>query len=162
MGDLVLREQGGGYLVQHRLEGVVVVSIDQHDVGLGVGKLAGRADAAEPAAENENSRLGAHIRHVDDANRDPPTVSSPETGDAPLRSAGRLSEMSDQPEPGDDQREISDLIGVQITLAFMVWLLVMLAAFFFVGAVAGVILIFAGVIGFGWYGFSVIRRADQS
>lgn len=70
--------------------------------------------------------------------------------------------MSDQPEPGDDQREISDLIGVQITLAFMVWLLVMLAAFFFVGAVAGVILIFAGVIGFGWYGFSVIRRADQS
>jgi hypothetical protein len=70
--------------------------------------------------------------------------------------------MSDQPGPGDDQREISDLIGVQITLAFMVWLLAMLAAFFFVGAVAGVILVFVGVIGFGWYGFSAIRRADQS
>ena len=91
-----------------------------------------------------------------------PAMSSPETGDAPLRSAGRLSEMSDQPGPGDDQREISDLIGVQITLAFMVWLLAMLAAFFFVGAVAGVILVFVGVIGFGWYGFSAISRADQS
>ena len=68
--------------------------------------------------------------------------------------------MSDDPQPPDERRETSDLIGVEITVALTVWLLVMLAAFFFIGAVAGLILVAVGVIGFGWYAVSVIRRAD--
>jgi hypothetical protein len=65
---------------------------------------------------------------------------------------------------GEDQadREISDLIGVELTVAVTVWLLLMLAAFFFVGPVLGLILVAAGVIGFGWLFVSAIRRADTS
>ena len=44
----------------------------------------------------------------------------------------------------------------------VVWLLLMFAAFFFVGAVLGLILLAAGVIGFGWVFVSAIRRADTS
>ena len=64
--------------------------------------------------------------------------------------------MSDDRAP----KEISDLAGAKLTLALMAWLLVMLACFFFVGAVAGMILVVAGVIGFGWLLVSVVRRAD--
>ena len=61
-----------------------------------------------------------------------------------------------------ERREISDLIGAELTVALMVWLLLAFAAFFFIGAVLGLIVIAAGVIGFGWVFVSAIRRADTS
>ncbi len=60
----------------------------------------------------------------------------------------------------DGSHEISDLIGVELTLALMVWLAVTLVCFFFVGVVVGMILVLAGVVGFGWFLFSAVRRAD--
>ena len=69
--------------------------------------------------------------------------------------------------PGDEaqdgeRREVSDLIGAELTIGLMVWLLLALAAFFFIGAALGLIVIAAGVIGFGWVFVSAIRRADTS
>ena len=61
-----------------------------------------------------------------------------------------------------ERREVSDLIGAELTVALMVWLLLAFAAFFFIGAVLGLIVIAAGVIGFGWVFVSAIRRADTS
>ena len=61
---------------------------------------------------------------------------------------------------GDGSREVSDLIGVELTLALGVWFLIVLAAFFFVGAVAGVVVLAAGVLGFGWILVRAIGRAD--
>jgi len=64
--------------------------------------------------------------------------------------------------PPPQNREISDLIGVELTVAVLVWLIVTLACFFLFGVVVGMILLFAGIIGFGWWGVSVLRRADTS
>ena len=61
-----------------------------------------------------------------------------------------------------ERREVSDLIGAELTVGLMVWLLLAFAAFFFIGAVLGLIVIAAGVIGFGWVFVSAIRRADTS
>jgi hypothetical protein len=61
---------------------------------------------------------------------------------------------------GQASQEVSDLIGAELTVAVMVWLLLVFAAFFFVGAVLGLIVVAAGVIGFGWFFASSIRRAD--
>ena len=70
----------------------------------------------------------------------------------------------DEAQRGGDQadREVSDLIGAELAVAVTVWLLLTFAAFFFVGAVFGLILLAAGVIGFGWMFVSAIRRADTS
>jgi hypothetical protein len=68
--------------------------------------------------------------------------------------------MSSNSTPPD--REISDLIGVELTLAVLVWLIVMLACFFLIGVVVGLIVLVAGLIGFGWWGVSALRRADIS
>jgi hypothetical protein len=57
-------------------------------------------------------------------------------------------------------REISDLVGVELTLAFTIWLLVTLACFFFVSVVLGIILVAAGAVGFGWFLVNAVRRAD--
>ena len=72
------------------------------------------------------------------------------TGDHPDRSSG--------PSSG----EISDLIGAELTLALMGWLVITLLCFFFVSAVVGLILVFAGLIGFGWWAVSALRRADTT
>lgn len=61
-----------------------------------------------------------------------------------------------------DGREISDLIGAELTLALMVWFLLVLGGFFFIGAVVGLLLLAAGVVGFGWALVSAIRRADTT
>ena len=45
-------EQVGRDLVQERLEGVVVVLVDEHDVDVGVLQLPRSADPGEPAAED--------------------------------------------------------------------------------------------------------------
>lgn len=61
---------------------------------------------------------------------------------------------------GRASREVSDLIGAELAVALILWLLLTFAAFFFIGAVLGVILLAAGVIGFGWVFVAAIRRAD--
>jgi hypothetical protein len=68
----------------------------------------------------------------------------------------------DTPSPESEGREISDLIGFELTLALISWFLLMLAAFFFIGPVVGLLLVVAGVIGFGWALVSAIRRADTT
>ena len=61
---------------------------------------------------------------------------------------------------GQASREVSDLVGAELTFALIVWFLVVIAAFFFIGAVLGLIVLAAGLIGFGWVFVSAIRRAD--
>jgi hypothetical protein len=56
----------------------------------------------------------------------------------------------------------SDLIGVRLTLYLGVAIIAILAAFFFVGPVAGIVVLLAAVV-LGILGVvAVIRRADQS
>ncbi len=64
--------------------------------------------------------------------------------------------------PPPANREISDLIGIELTLVVLIWLVVMLVCFFLIGVVVGLIVLFAGLIGFGWWGVSALRRADIS
>ena len=55
-------QQVGRELVEERLERVVVVLVDEDDIGVGVLQRPGRADAAEAAAEDDDTRplrLGA-------------------------------------------------------------------------------------------------------
>ena len=49
-------QQPGGELVEQRLEGVVVVPVDEHHLGVGVLQLLRRADPGKAAAENEHPR----------------------------------------------------------------------------------------------------------
>ena len=48
-------EQPGGELVEERLERVVVVPVDENDLGVGVLELLRRADSGEPAAEDQDT-----------------------------------------------------------------------------------------------------------
>ncbi len=48
-------EQARRELVEQRLEGVVVVLVDEHDVDVRAPELAGGADPGEAAAEDENA-----------------------------------------------------------------------------------------------------------
>jgi hypothetical protein len=59
-------------------------------------------------------------------------------------------------------KEVSDLIGVEVTLALMVWLLCVLVAFFFVGPVVGILVILAGIALGGFAAVRVIVRSDTS
>jgi hypothetical protein len=52
-------------------------------------------------------------------------------------------------------------IGVELIVATAVWFLAVLAAFFFVGPVVGIIAIVVGFGLFGWWLVSVIRSSDQ-
>ena len=56
----------------------------------------------------------------------------------------------------------SDLIGVWVTLGLAVGFLAMLAAFFFVGAFAGVIVLLGLVVAGIAIAVAAVRRADQS
>jgi hypothetical protein len=55
----------------------------------------------------------------------------------------------------------SDLIGARLAAALGVWFLAVLAAFFFVGPVVGIVVILLGVVLFGWWLVDAIRRAEQ-
>ena len=57
---------------------------------------------------------------------------------------------------------VSDLIGVKLTLGLALWFLVVLACFFFVGPVAGIIAIIGGVVLGAILAVAVIRRADTT
>jgi hypothetical protein len=52
-------------------------------------------------------------------------------------------------------------VGIELIVSVTVWFLAVLAAFFFVGAVVGIIVILVGVCLFGWWLVSVIRKAGQ-
>ena len=56
MADGGLLEQARGHLVQERLEGVVVVLVDEHDVDVALVQLLRGADPGEAAAEDEDAR----------------------------------------------------------------------------------------------------------
>ncbi len=67
-----------------------------------------------------------------------------------------------RPAPESGDREISDLIGAESTIALAIWFVVTLACFFLIGPVVGLIVLFAGLVGFGWAAIAAIRRADTS
>ena len=52
MADRRLLEQVGRDLIEKRLEGVVVVLVDEDDVRIGVLQLSSSADPAKPAAKD--------------------------------------------------------------------------------------------------------------
>jgi hypothetical protein len=58
--------------------------------------------------------------------------------------------------------EVSDLIGAKLALGVVLWFLAVLACFFFIGAVVGIIAIFGGVVLGGILAVTVIRRADTT
>ena len=62
-GDLVGRKRPRGHLVVERLEQVVVVAVDQGDVGLGVAQRLDGEEAAEAAAHH-NHALPGRIGHA--------------------------------------------------------------------------------------------------
>ena len=49
-------DEPGRELVEHRLEAVVVVRVDEHDVDVGMFELAGSTETGEPAAEYQDAR----------------------------------------------------------------------------------------------------------
>ena len=55
MADGSRLEEAGRELVQQRLERVVVVLVDEHDVGVGVLQLHRGADPGEASAEDEDA-----------------------------------------------------------------------------------------------------------
>lgn len=56
MPDGDRREQVGGNLVQERLERVIVVAVNEHNVDIRLAQLARSADPGEPSAENQDAR----------------------------------------------------------------------------------------------------------
>ena len=52
-------------------------------------------------------------------------------------------------------------LGIEVILAAFFWVILMLAAFFLVGAVAGIIVIFAGIACLAWWLVRVIRASGQ-
>lgn len=53
-------------------------------------------------------------------------------------------------------------VGIELIVAVMVWFLAVLAAFFFVGAVVGIIVILVGVGLFAWWLVGVIRGSERT
>jgi hypothetical protein len=53
-------------------------------------------------------------------------------------------------------------VGIELIVAVTVWFLAVLAAFFFVGAVVGIIVILVGVGLFAWWLVGVIRRSERT
>ena len=62
-------QEPGRELVEERLEGVVVVGVDQHDVRVGVLELLHRAEPAEAAAEHEDARAVARAHDARSTSR---------------------------------------------------------------------------------------------
>ena len=56
MADRGLRQQVGRHLVEERLERVVVVRVDEHDLGVRFLERPRRADPGEPAAQDQHAR----------------------------------------------------------------------------------------------------------
>ncbi|MGA8219547.1 MAG: hypothetical protein WB771_13375 [Solirubrobacterales bacterium] len=74
-----------------------------------------------------------------------------------------MANDSQQGERGLSQgADVSDLIGVKLTLGLALWFLVVLACFFFIGPVVGIVAILAGVVIGAILAVRAIRRADTS
>ncbi len=58
--------------------------------------------------------------------------------------------------------EVSDLIGAELAIAVVIWLAVALICFFFVGAIAGIVAVFIGVVVAGIVLVGTIRRSEIS
>ena len=68
-----------------------------------------------------------------------------------------------QEERGLDQgADVSDLIGVKLTLSLALWFLVVLGCFFFIGPVVGIIAILAGIVIGAILAVGAVRRADTT
>jgi hypothetical protein len=52
-------------------------------------------------------------------------------------------------------------IGIELIVSVVAWFLVVLAAFFFVGAVVGIIATLVGACLFGWWFVRLIRGSDE-
>ena len=59
VADRRLLEQARRHLVEQRLEGVVVVLVHEHDLGVALLQLLRGADPGEAAAEDEDARRAA-------------------------------------------------------------------------------------------------------
>ena len=75
--------------------------------------------------------------------------------------------MATDPQEGekrglDQGADVSDLIGVKLTLALALWFLIVLGCFFFVGPVAGIVAIIGGIVIGTIVTVAVIRRADTT
>jgi hypothetical protein len=53
-------------------------------------------------------------------------------------------------------------VGIELIVAVTVWFLAVLAAFFFVGAVVGIIVILVGVGLLAWWLVGVIRGSERT
>jgi hypothetical protein len=53
-------------------------------------------------------------------------------------------------------------VGIELIVAVTVWFLAVLPAFFFVGAVVGIIVILVGVGLFAWWLVGVIRGSERT
>jgi hypothetical protein len=58
--------------------------------------------------------------------------------------------------------DVTDLIGVKLTLGLVLWFLTVLVCFFFVGPVVGIIALIGGVILGAILAVAVIRRTDTT
>ena len=58
--------------------------------------------------------------------------------------------------------DVSDLIGVKLTLGLALWFLVVLGCFFFIGPVVGIIAIVAGIVIGAILAVGAVRRADTT
>jgi hypothetical protein len=77
--------------------------------------------------------------------------------------ANQVPHRGSESTPGESRSTgPSDLVGLRLTLYLGVAMIAILAAFFFVGAVVGIIVLLACVV-LGILGFvAAIRRADES
>jgi len=62
----------------------------------------------------------------------------------------------------DQERETSDLIGAEAAVWTIVWLFVIFACFYWIGALAGVIAVLVAVVLSGWLIVRAIGRNDTS
>jgi hypothetical protein len=53
-------------------------------------------------------------------------------------------------------------VGIELIVAVTVWFLAVLAAFFFIGAVVGIIVILVGVGLFAWWLVGAIRGSERT
>src|SRR6478736_1956920 len=107
MPDRGRLDQAGRKLVEQRLEGVVVVPVDEDDLGVGVLELLRRTDPGEPAAEDQDARTSVTC-HLDlplprAAARSPSCSrwTRPARDGSPSRPSGtRSADTSSAPRPG--------------------------------------------------------------
>ena len=57
-------------------------------------------------------------------------------------------------------KDTSDLIGAELGVGLMVWFLCVLAAFFLVGVVVGIIVLIGGVVALIFLAVGAVRRSE--